>query len=205
MAWTATESFESYADGNNLDTLNGGSGWNGAWAVGSGTWTVSNLQAQGGTLSGRHSTNVADQFAYRPVSSITSGELSYYIRTSATGLSQYINLSASASHATLIKILGGFEATNIVFYDNLTQQTQVTGYNANQWYKIKIKFGEVVDTYKVSIDDGSYSAQYAYYNGGTGAITHCHFYRGGGTADFFFDTIAPVSVATSGKNFLAFM
>lgn len=44
----ATENFDSYSNGSNLDTLNGGSGWAGAWTHGSesaGAFTIDNSQS----------------------------------------------------------------------------------------------------------------------------------------------------------------
>lgn len=194
MAWTATENFDTYTSGNSLNGESGGSGWNGNWTIVAGQWETTNAQSVSSPNSGVHLSSTADQPIYRVVNSITAGHFSFYMRVSATGISEYMNLSASASHATNIKVLGGFEGTNIVFYDNATQRTLVTGYNADQWYKVTIELTGS-DTYTVQIDSGTVNGPYAYSFGGTGAITHFHFYRGGGTGSFFFDSIAPVAGA----------
>lgn len=194
MAWTATENFESYSNGASLSGASGGSGWNGNWTVGAGTWTASNAQAQGGsTLSGRMSTGSGTGYINRAVTAITSGSLQYYILATATNVSQYLNLSTGTpGPGSNSKILGGFENPNIVFYDNSTQRTLVTNYTANQWYKVTIVFDGVAATYTVQIDSGTVNGPYAYSFGGTaGDITNLQFYNGGGV-EFFMDNIGPV-------------
>ena len=196
MAWTATDTFESYSNGLTLAAAAGGSGWNGNWTIGNGTWTASSLQAKNGTLSGRMSVGSGTGYINRAVTSITTDSLQYYILATATNVSHYINLSAGAPAAGgSSKVLGGFETPNIIFYDNGTQRNVLSTFVANQWYKVTIAFNGVANTYTVQIDSGTVFGPYAYSFAGTGAITNVQFYSGG-NVEFFMDDIGPVASAT---------
>ena len=200
MAWTATESFDSYTNGATLAAASGGSGWNGNWTIGVGTWIATNAQSVSASNSGSQTDTSSSAYINRTITSITSGSMVHYIRASATGLSEYINLStAGAAQGAASRVLGGFENLNIIFYDNTTQRTVLATYAANTWYKVTIVFDGVANTYTVQIDSGTVFGPYVYSFGGTGAITNVQFYRGGGLAQYFFDSIAPVATATSAK------
>ncbi len=57
MAWVAVETFESYANGNDLNTLNGGSGWSNAWSTTTGSkYFISSTTPYQGSLCVRGAT-----------------------------------------------------------------------------------------------------------------------------------------------------
>lgn len=195
MSFVSTESFDSYSNGDNINTKSGGSGWAGNWVVGSGTWTVTTAQHHDGTNSLTSAT--FGSHVYRAVQPQTVGEMSFYMRRDTnTTKAWYLNLCDSTTLGAGTKVVVGMEVGNIVAYDNSTQRILVSSFNANQWYKIKIKYGHVSNKFAVSIDDGAYSADYAFSFGGTGAITYAQFYEGAGgsgTHNVWIDEITPVT------------
>lgn len=200
MAWLGTDSFESYANGNNLNTLNGGSGWSAAWSVSAGTWSITNATAAAGTTLSATSSSPGG-YVNRNVASTTAGEVTMYMRKDGTNGAFYLNLCTSGSGAGAnSRVIMGMETANIVAYDNGTQRILVPSFTTSTWYKITVKYGHVSNKFAVSINDGAYSADYAYSFGGSGAITNFQIYEGaGGTpSQFYFDQIAPYSAPPVG-------
>ncbi len=190
MAWPATETFESYANGNNLNTRNGGSGWGGAWAdVTLSKYIVANDQAYDGSLSVKVTTASGEEPEIsRPVSSSTDGdEVTFAIRKDTNS----------------IHPLGvfGYDATTYRWYLQLStggnivlNGTNVGTYSANTWYKFSVQLDYTNHRARVSIDGGAYSS-YVTFNGGVGTSTTklnlIVSSSGVGTMNGWIDTIKP--------------
>ncbi len=204
MAWIATEDFDSYTNGASVNGLNGGTGWNGAWTIGVGTYTVTNAQSFSSPNSLKDlGGNTGNAYVNRAVSAVTSGTISWYMR--AAGATQSVEFSlgstANPNQAVGACILGGFNANDILWFDNGTGRTLVSGYSINTWYKITINFtGGGTNTYTIQVDSGTVFGPYAYSFGGSGDIINFQIYRGGGTADIFVDSIAPPAVPSGPAN-----
>jgi len=191
-AWTPTESFDTYSNGNSISGLSGGTGWNGNWVLNSGTVTITNGEAQSGSLSVFSSTPSGNY--ERAITAVSEGEFSFYIRKPAQTQSWYVALM----NGTDYRIDIGFENADIVVYHGAgwSRETLVLSANTNQWYKISVLLNGD-NTFKIKIDSGSYSSNFNYIT--NGSITLFQVYEGGSAGSgAYFDTIEPISAGGGG-------
>ncbi len=167
MAWVATDNFESYDDGDNLDTLSGGSGWTANWDESTaGKYTISNAEAQSGTLSLEHdsfSVNGQEPTVSRTFTAVTSGEEGqFYIKKTASHVADNCSVGffKGSTNAFLISI-SHTSGDIIILHDGGTD-TVVSGSTLDQWYKWNIKFSGTTFTY--SVDDAAFSTAKTYRN-----------------------------------------
>lgn len=156
MAWTATDNFNSYSNGD-LAGENGGSGWSGAWSNGAtalinvvdspvyeGAKSIE-LNTTDNTFYTRDlttaiSTNGNILYMVLRRTSTSSGEIANSIRNSSTGNRVGIKMNASGN----ITLVG------------TTTVTLKTGYSANTWYAIRLTFNVIANTATAAISEGTY-------------------------------------------------
>jgi hypothetical protein len=150
MALIAQENFDSYTNGQTLGGLNGGSGWSGPWVqVGINTQTITNSQAQTGTLSVSPS-GVTPNTATR---SFTTG----------TGISFFEIYARSPGGFTSIKIFlqtssgsswFGLHVSGQVGYNiNGGGFINTTTFTANTWYKLGLGYNASTGEIKMYLND----------------------------------------------------
>lgn len=201
-AWAATESFESYADGNNLDTRNGGSGWSGAWSESSaGRYVISNASAADSTtLSARHNStgvNGIEPTASRSFTAVSDGsEMVFYMKKTVHGVDgNYVYLLNGATAALYI----GFDPSgNIQAGHSGGETALLSSSSADTWYKITIEVS--ASSYRAKVDAGSYSSSLTYLNSvstGVSAIRLNVGAAGNGDYIWYVDQIGAAAVAAS--------
>lgn len=208
-AWTATDTFESYANGNNWNTLNGGSNWATAYAytpTGSCTATITNSTAYDGSLAGQIvcPSGVGNEGQVkRTFTGITVGTFQVAMRrntSSADGSKVRISSSGVANYCDL-----DFNNDGTVTMTGASTQS-VGNYSANTWYVVTIDFDTGANTCRAKIDSGSYSTAVGWGGGGGGTISEIYFRdvatSNGARTDFFDAVSVPAAgAATFSSNF----
>lgn len=141
-AYAGIETFESYSNGASLATLNGGSGWGGAWTANT-NFTVANSPVFKGGLA-MAVANVNTNKATRVLAAtVDSGDMYFAIQKSADAQSSMgIAMNSGATEGGYF----GFEYTGsgtnqrLVAYYNGGTEVFVTGPSNATWYIIHVQF-----------------------------------------------------------------
>lgn len=200
MAWPATDSFGGYADGNNLDTLNGGSGWAAAWSeTTAGTFKITNVQAQGGTLSVRAVDPGADKFGSRTVATHTSGIVTFAMRVSTkTSTAFSVILDDTGGGATRVCTVQ-MNASNIVLIGSSTV-TILSNYSVDTWYVIHLYYDVSANDIRARLSTQNYWAAITGEQEASDEVTRFRFGNDQGstwTGTMYLDEIAPGSAPTA--------
>jgi hypothetical protein len=184
------ETFEGYSNGNNLNTLNGGSGWAGAWSeTSAGRYVISNAAAESGSLSVRHSSvgvNGIEPEATRTFTDTLSGgeEMVFSVMRDVNS-----NVDTNA-----VAFRNGTTTACYFNYNNSVwsvthsggTETVVASATAGQWYEMKIKFASG-STFEWAVDGGAYSSAKTYLNSVSTGINNIRFSIGAGNnGDYIF-------------------
>lgn len=156
-----TESFDTYTNGANLDTLNGGTGWAGAWTKGSepfaAAFTISNTQSVSSPNSMAMSSTIfttSQTYQRQFGSAISSGTFYLSWRTNGTQTNvKNINL-ANASGGNNI-ILQHNNSGNVLQYYNGSGYTTLFTFTNDTWYRIGIQIDAVGNANKARYDVSS--------------------------------------------------
>lgn len=189
-AWVAEETFESYADGNDLNTLSGGSGWDGAWGSTASKVFITNSSPGQGSLSATETNQSVDLF--RTLTTAVSSGVMYFMmmRTDTGATDTSLTLKDGANYFALFTFEGG----NIKTQGAITT-TLVTGYTGGLWYYFEVT---IIDTDHYSV---RYSSDHTTWSTSTGSldtnsstsITSVHINAGGGTQTAKYDNISATS------------
>lgn len=142
----ATENFDSYTNGNSLPSLNGGSGWSGAWANDANcnntiTTSQSNTSPNSTVAAGNSGT---DRKCRRSFPDAATGEYVLGIRLSAnSGINYDISVgnNSTCTDATDAFHIRFNESGNaVMFYNNFGNTQTVAAYSANTWYYLYMKW-----------------------------------------------------------------
>lgn len=165
MAWTATENFNSYADGDLNGKNETGTGWSGAWSgdvdfdvqgttVFEGSKAVTAVSANGEIVRVL-TTAVSTGTMYVAVQHNGTGDASFRLR--------------NASSVIIVRV--DFNGTDIVTFNNETSTTLVSSYSTSQFFVFEITLNGD-DTFNIRVHDGtSYGSLFsnlAYDFGSTG-------------------------------------
>lgn len=137
--FTATENFDSYANGDQINTKNGGSGWTNAWNTFNLVTqpVVSNTQAQSGSLS-LLTTGAASR---RDFSTVTVGSLDFWLYIPANlGDTALVNLQSSTGQNVMI--VKSDASNNIAYYDG-TSFHAIVAEPLNRWFKVTFQLDQV--------------------------------------------------------------
>lgn len=185
---SATDDFDSYTNGNNLDTLNGGSGFTGAWVVNAGTYTITTAQSDSAPNSVLTQTGGAEPDASRTFTSTTDGdEITVALRADSTANNQQIVFSDGTTYRCYVTFLH----TGAI---NLMGVSTGLSWTTNTWYSVKTQFDYTNDRCRISVDGAAYTS-YQNFNGTTAGMTKLSITVGndaGGTHSYWFDSIAGV-------------
>lgn len=190
-AGTTTDNFDSYSTGMTINGENGGSGWVSGWVASSGLFTtdVAPSGGQGGLAlhniggSGGVSRTRAFpgsfgtiHFKVRISNNLYSGVLFTDSGTGGVNNNRFgINLN---NHP------GKITATNGQNYD-----VDLADIVSNTWHDIDIKFGHVPGKFAISIDGGTYSADFNMGNGDISSIDGIVLFTDVGETDFWIDDL----------------
>lgn len=198
MAWVATEDFDGYTPGADLNTQNGGSGWSGAWSKISGTTGVTVETAPTG-MSGQAARfrNPSDEVTYErsltTAQSAGSVRVKLHITELHTGATDVGFFLADASN-TLVFIR--LHPSGVVDAFNNVTDVQIGTYSANTTITIDIEFddGAQPDTFRARVDEGTWSSWLTVSGGSYTTITKVVIRDGWAAVlhDFFVDVIEPM-------------
>lgn len=163
-AWVATDNFDGYSTGAALHSLNGGSGWAGAWTKidGNDEVTIETAPAggQGGNAIRVQNTNTTNDEIYRrAITGISAGIVRFRARINHTAVNQgpVVSLRDGTQGRMYVK----FEIDgNIKLYDfDITSYVTIQAYSADTWYTIDIEFDDSAqpDKYRARVDEGTWS------------------------------------------------
>ncbi len=169
-AWSATDNFDSYTVGVDLETLNGGTSWSGAWtkqAVGTQTIQLAPSGGQGGNAV--RSASLTASAYDRTFANITSGTVSFRIQISNTSPDDFsgVELKEGTNFIMHVKIAGG----QLQRYNGTTPAYEnIQAVSANTWYTVDIQFDDAAqpDKYRVRVDGGAWTG----WGGTNGAYTN---------------------------------
>lgn len=182
MAIIVSENFDSYANGDNLNTKNGGSGWSGAWST-SGTVTCSNVQSQTSSLSIRKNTNAYSN-GQRTFSGIKDSKITFYVYRVSTAADNFELLYASSTNSIRFRVKSSTD-WNIDL--NGVAQSNQSGWANNVWKKVEIAINQTAGTVGVSIDQGV-PVSYSYTNSGNNFTDVYPVFPTGTNDELYFDS-----------------
>lgn len=203
-AWAATETFESYSNGANMNGASGGSGWTDNWATAGSTWIASTGSSYQGTVGARTTTS----FMQRNFTAISSGTVTLYVALKRTvrGANDsrvYVQNTAQNGGIGIHFTTGG----NITVERSGGADTIVTSYTADQWYVFRITINRDAWTASVDYSTSAYGTAGTWTTGVTnvamfGSASNLTNYRyecdnltGGGL--YYTDYISPTSPFTA--------
>lgn len=161
MAWTATDDFNGYSNGD-LAGQGGGSGWSGNWVNGlTAQMLVTGAQTYEGAKSVDTNDASSNTFYYRllasPISS--NGNVMYYaLRKSLNNSGEVMGGLRSSGGSRLSVALNA--AGNLTLSGS-TVVDLVTGFSVNTWYIVRVTFNVVANTATAAWSTASF--------GGTGS------------------------------------
>lgn len=168
MTWIATDDFDGYSTGVSIDTLNGGSGWSGAWSkvIGdAGELTIETAPAggQGGNAAKvNNATTTNEEQAQRSFTAITQGSVRCRMRVAATPATEECGISLGDAGGSGSYMYVGFSAAgNIVIYNHdTTSYETIQAFSADTWYTLDVEFDNTgqPNKYRARIDEGSWTA-----------------------------------------------
>jgi len=193
-----SENFDSYSDGD-LNTLNSGTGFTGAWGNFIGCNT--NYDIQGGTTQGGSTKAVqiissagGDRNCGRGLTDITTSEIltSYFYAGQTNQLAKIRYDMTGGDEAISINI----RQTGQIAVYNDTTLTNLQAYSSGQWYKIEVTPNFATEQFTIEIDDVSYGP-YDFYLKGTYTYTKIDSIlfqaKDTGTGTYYFDTLEPAA------------
>jgi len=166
----STDNFDSYTPTNDLNTLNGGSGWTGAWAkITGGAMTIETAPAggQGGNAVRSISATVDTQYS-RAVTAITVGTVRFRMRTTIANPNNFSGAVLRESTNGRMYIRFG-PTGNLEIYNNTgATYESIQAYSVDTWYTIDINFDNAAqpNLYRAAVGGGAYTA-YKTVNGGS--------------------------------------
>lgn len=154
MAWAATENFDSYTQGNDLNGSNSGSGWSGAWSADP-SYDISATAFQGANGVQCASQNVD---AIRGISAaVTDGIFHIAIRRSslAAGENGVVLRDGGSSRIRIT-----FTTTSIVLQNGAQDAsvTLLTSPSVDTWYEAHVEIDAANDRARGRIDNDQWSA-----------------------------------------------
>jgi len=184
-ATIAQDNFDSYADSDPMNGLSGGTGWDAAWAVTSGsTWQISDTEFVSSPLSAQVSSGATEPDIRRAVTSTTDGDIFYVkMRADSTANNQGIVLRDGSTYRVYVYL---FHDGNI----NMTGNNIGT-WTTDTWVTFAIHMDYTNDCATVSIDGGAEGSCYPF-NGSTAGITNISLVVGndaGGSHQYWWDDI----------------
>lgn len=200
MSWIATDNFESYTITNDMNGLNGGSNWTGAWSAAGALECV--IVAAPAGFEGSNAARILyiagdGGEAGRTFTATSEGTVSFIMSAAQTDKAGRITFTDTSIPAT--RFLIRFDSDgNIKAVGSASNTLQA--YNANQAYTISVKFGHTSGNFAVSIDGGAYSADFDC--NGTGSQTDNLFItnENASLSSFYFDDIKPGAATTANNN-----
>ena len=204
--WVATDSAESYANGNAIDTLNGGSGWSAAWTVlGAGTKDIINTPTLEGSLCFRlQHTSAQGPEALRAFANITSGVFSIINQQdSNTTAFGFLSIQETGVDKMAIYIDGandfGLGTGHVVLAGSAN--TDLGTFSANTNITIVLEFDNATDQARASIDGGTTFSAWKNYSTGAVNINGLRLRGSDGSAgptyNTYFDDIKPYVAAVA--------
>lgn len=198
QATTISEGAEDYSNGNSLNTLNGGSGFAGAW-VAEATYTISNAQAHSGSLSIKASSVQDSERAYRQWTTAQSeGTFSWAaMRTDNTPSGNFTfvlakNTGQGTDYATIAEF-GTDGNINLLYGAGYTRVAVLEGYSASTWYHFAVEFDCNSDEFRLQIDGAAWSDWYAFHAAATDISYIVFDMNGNGsTDDIYIDDLTNV-------------
>lgn len=186
MAWIAKETFDSYSDGD-LNTLNGGSGWSGAWSKTSGTINVQGTTTYQGGKALKANASAAALYDRALTTSVSAGTMYIAMMSSDTSSLFYVILLESSTGRMYIKFDND---GNIKIFDNGVYTT-LQAYSANTWYNIAFDWDDAAQNnkYRVSINNGAYSSYVTVNGASLTSITGIRLERDATAGDVYWDLI----------------
>jgi hypothetical protein len=200
FAATATENFDSYANGASLNGANGGANWNSAWTIGTGAW-VSDTPPSGGQggLALYSSSTILSAGVSRTFGPISSGVLHYEFNFSDSVMGNlaefYIQDSANtggAANLNRISVrLNPSREREVGVGNGQGSETDIGTFSINTWTTIDIKFDNALgNVFQVSLNGGPYSSDIA----SGGSLEHIDtitvFSEDSATHDYWVDDIS---------------
>lgn len=200
MAWVAEDDFDSYSDGD-LNTLNGGTGFSGAWTADTdydiqGTTTYEGAKAVTQTSSNGGATRTL-------TTDVASGILYVATRANSTMISSDDSTLRlwDTTGSSDIRVLVGWHTGTIKYGSSSTLTTLISSPAANTWYLIEIEL-VAGGNYKLRYHDGtSWSTQtssLAPYTGDGGDVRTVNLNSGGGGGTSLWDYISPTNPISAG-------
>jgi hypothetical protein len=152
-----SEHFESYSTGD-LSGKNGGTGWSAAWGTTGGCSTDYDVAADGTTFAGDKSAKLAtgNVECYRDfTANTTSGRvLSAHVRLSDTTKGAILNIRQGTQRQMFVYLR---DTDQLAAVDDLTT-VNYGSWNANQWYRFRVKPNYADETFQVQFDSYGYQA-----------------------------------------------
>jgi hypothetical protein len=142
MAWVAEENFNSYSDGD-LNTLNGGSGFSGAWSGGV-SYDVQGTVVLEGAKAVVNSGNANADIQRDLTTATNTGVVYFGIRRNDTGTTgQYQIQFRNSVSGVVFKVVMDAGKIDLV---GASTQTLVATYLADTWYGIRITYSDTAGT-----------------------------------------------------------
>lgn len=185
MAWVAVEDFESYANGNDMNTLNGGSGWSGAWSGTASKYFVVNSPTYGGSALAGQGANSNANMTRSLTTAVSAGVVYVAMRVSAMGANQDSSVIFKTggtvnSWANLRWSTDGSSNRTMQLYDGTTFNTIISNPSLATFYLFETT---IIDTTSLSLryyDGSSWSSSFGPYTVTiTGTITAIVFNQAG--------------------------
>lgn len=197
-AWTATDTFDSYSNGD-LNTQNGGTGWSGAWSGATsydvqGTTTYSGakaiqfVHAAGDQVIGRTLTTAADSgilsIRMRKETADNINTIVLHDGGQVDGVNNAISVGFGSSAAP-----AGSEGD--IYIAGTTTVNLLTTYSLSTWYLIEIELDGANTRARGRVNSGSWSS-YVTMSNSKAQVTDVVLAKGASgasTGDFYYDEI----------------
>lgn len=161
MTWIATDNFDSYSTGQNLDSDNGGSNWSAAWVqVSGGTMTVETAPAGMSGNAVRSLTATANTKYSRLMAGINAGMVTFKMQISITDPNDFVGVVLRDADEVGYMFVRFGPTGNLEIFDNGLGDYQSLGtYSADTTYTIDIEFDDNVqpNNYRARVDGGTFS------------------------------------------------
>jgi hypothetical protein len=205
MAFIATDSAESYNNGDPISGLNGGSDWSGAWSVsGAGTKDIVNTPTLQGSLCFHlRGTLTTEANALRSFANITSGQMSFmFRRDNNTDDAFILQVRESGTVRFSFSAWGhnnfGFGTGHFVLEGS--SNTDLGTFSANTNYTIILDMDNATDQVRVSLNGGTTFSSWLGYVSAATNLSDLRFVESNAsspsvTRNGYFDDIKPYSTA----------
>ena len=157
------DNFDSYTTGVDLNTLNSGSGWSGAWAFdAAGALTIETAPAGGQGGNAVRSIDALAKRYSRDFTPVDVGELTFRMRIDITNPSTFTGVILRDT-AVGNRMYVAFRASgNIEILDNGVYRTVVSSYAVDTWYTIDIEWNNIQqpNKYRARANGGEWTPWY---------------------------------------------